>query len=103
VVGVDLAHQGPAFGDLHGLDAPQRRHLERRDLDSLRHVSALCADEFWDDVARDHNQRRICGLAPLYAALRVLQGHARRANLLSYEQTIDARSNVVSFAALSVT
>lgn len=103
IAGVDLAHQGPTFGDAQGLDAPRRRHLEQRDLGSLRHVSALCADEFWDHVAQDRNQRRICGLAPLYTALRVLKGHASHANLLSYEQTIDPQRNVVSFAALSVT
>jgi hypothetical protein len=61
-------------------------------------VEAGDAGGFFQAVARDGDRRRICGLPPIYAALRVLGGH--RGRLLRYGQWADP-NRTVSFAALA--
>lgn len=77
IAGVDLAHVGRKFGD----DAPDDAvlaDLEKADRRSLALAAATDAEGFWDDVTADGNARKVCGLAPMYCALRLLEGHRGR-------------------------
>ncbi|BDG08677.1 AmmeMemoRadiSam system protein B [Anaeromyxobacter paludicola] len=95
VAGADLAHVGPMYGDeaaptpeaLAGLAAEDRRtlaFLERGD-----------PGGFHRDATLDDARRRLCGVAPIYAAMRAAGAGAR---LIHYGQWSDGTDSV-SFAA----
>jgi AmmeMemoRadiSam system protein B len=108
VAGADLAHVGPRFGDAIAYDEARRGALERSDRGSLEHATSLDAGAFWADVARDLDERRVCGLAPIWTLLRAFRGAgggsgsgASAARVLHYEQTVDADDgSIVSHAAV---
>ncbi len=100
VAGADLAHVGPRFGDARPLDDAQRRALERTDRVSLEHATSGDAAGFWTHVAGDLDERRVCGLAPIWSLLHTLPSGATGA-LLHYEQTVDGDDgSIVSHAAV---
>jgi AmmeMemoRadiSam system protein B len=100
VAGADLAHVGPRFGDEHPYDEGQRAGLEQVDRASLERAAAVDAPGFWAHVARDLDDRRVCGLAPIWSLLRSLATGAR-GRVLHYEQTVDADDgSIVSHAAM---
>jgi len=97
---VDLAHMGPMYDQPEGLDEAGEKKLEADDRGLLGHVEAGDAEAFFSAVARDGNARNVCGVAPVYVALRLGEG---RGDLLRYGQgRIHPESgSVVSFAALA--
>jgi AmmeMemoRadiSam system protein B len=100
VAGADLAHVGPRFGDSAPYNAPQRKALEKADRESIERAEAGDAAGFWEHVARDLEDRRVCGLAPIWSLLRSM-GEAARGKLLHYEQTVDKEDgSIVSHAAV---
>lgn len=101
VAGADLAHVGPRFGDPNPYGAEERSALERADRASLEHAIALDAQGFWKHVAADLEQRRVCGLAPIWSLLRTLGKGGGAGKVLHYEQTVDAEDgSIVSHAAV---
>ena len=72
VAAADLAHVGPAFGDAEPLDADDRARLARADERLLASVCLGDADGFFGQLRAERDQRRICGLAPIYLMLRFL-------------------------------
>jgi hypothetical protein len=102
VAGADLAHVGPRFGDARPHDAAARHELGARDRDSLDRALDRGASSIFQHVVEDLDTRRVCGVGPIYSLLRSLDGDARAAELLHYEQTIDADDgSIVSHAALA--
>jgi AmmeMemoRadiSam system protein B len=100
VAGADLAHVGPRFGDEHPYDAEGRGNLERQDRCSLDLATSHDPSGFWAHVARDLDERRVCGLAPIWSLLRALPTGAV-GRLLHYEQTVDeGDGSIVSHAAV---
>jgi MEMO1 family protein len=101
VAGADLAHVGPRFGDAKAFDTRQRRTLEERDRDSLRVALPSSPGDFWSHVVSDLDERRVCGLAPIYSLLRVVDDASEPA-VVHYEQTIDDDDgSIVSHAGVS--
>ncbi len=99
VAGVDLAHVGRKFGDGFDPDAGTLKDLETADRKSLARACALDADGFWDDVMADGNARKICGLAPVYVALKVLKD--ARGEVKAYGSDFRPDENyVVTFAGV---
>jgi AmmeMemoRadiSam system protein B len=95
VAGADLSHVGPLYGDPRPFS---RRELAALAEEDRRTLSLLCAGDaeaFHRDAMRDDDRRRICGTAPIYAALRA---SGARPRLLHYEQWTDGMDSV-SFAA----
>ncbi|MFQ5593384.1 MAG: AmmeMemoRadiSam system protein B [Anaerolineae bacterium] len=76
----DLAHAGPAFGDPQPLDWTDRARIQAAD-DEL--IGAMCngdAEAFFGLVRAAGDRYRICGLPPIYLAMRYLDGaHGTRA------------------------
>jgi AmmeMemoRadiSam system protein B len=100
IAGADLAHVGPRFGDARGYDEGQRRSLETADRASLERAASLETSAFWEDVAKDLDTRRVCGLAPIYSLLHALPG-GLEGRTLHYEQTVDdGDGSIVSHAAV---
>lgn len=97
IAGADLAHVGPRFGDLDEITPDRLREVERADLAMLGAVEVGDARAFFDSAACDGDQRRVCGLSPIYALLRVL-GRSRGA-VKRYAQWPDPQGTV-TFASV---
>lgn len=101
VAGADMAHVGPRFGDARPHDAGQRAALEQTDRQSLGFATATDEGAFWEHVAADLEERRVCGLAPIFSLLDVLPD-AVRGEVLHYEQNVDPEDgSIVSHASLA--
>lgn len=101
VAGADLAHVGPRFGDPSAYTEGQRALLDSADHASLDRATSLDAEGFWVDVSRDLDARRVCGLAPIWSLVSVLQATGATGRVLHYEQTIDQTDgSIVSHAAV---
>jgi hypothetical protein len=68
----DLAHVGPAFGDREGVSDQDRERLESSDRELVEAIANGDADGLFSLVRRDGDRDRICGLSPIYIALRLL-------------------------------
>lgn len=101
IAGADLAHVGPRFGDPEPVSEEQRVRIEREDRRMLEAVTSGGGQAFFESVARDRDRRRICGLSPIYATLRVLAGGDGPAPgmLKRYAQWPDPQG-LVSFASV---
>jgi AmmeMemoRadiSam system protein B len=74
VVGsVDLAHVGPAFGDLFAMDEGRRARLRAEDGALMAEILNGDAAGFFDRIRAVQDRNRICGFAPLYFMLRYLE------------------------------
>ena len=98
IAGADLAHVGPRFGDAVPVSKTERARIEREDRDMLAAVEAGDAEAFFTSVARDDDRRRICGLSPIYALLRLAGGRTRGA-LRHYGQWPDPQG-LISYASV---
>ena len=95
VASADLAHVGPAYGDPRPPTPAELAALADRDRRTLAFVSSGDATGFHRDATDDDARRRLCGVAPIYAAMRASGASAR---LLHYGQWTDGTDSV-SFAA----
>jgi len=99
IAGADLAHLGPRFDDADALDSPALELLEAEDRLTLGHVERGDARRFFRSVSHDGNRRRICGLTPIYMALKWAGGAPGVVH--AYHQWLEEGS-VVSFAAATI-
>jgi AmmeMemoRadiSam system protein B len=95
VAGADLAHAGPLYGDPGPLTPSEAERLDADDRRTLAFLEAGDADGFHRDAVRDDERRRLCGTAPIYAAMRAA---GRGARVLHHERWTDGVDSV-SFAA----
>jgi hypothetical protein len=99
VASADLAHVGGQFGDPWPVTPGRLREIAAADREALDAVVSGDAEAFFQRVARDGDRRRVCGLPPIYAALRLL--HPAEGRLLKYGQWPDP-SGTVTFAAAAL-
>jgi hypothetical protein len=97
---VDLAHIGPRYGD--GFTPHRGTVAEHMAADGrlLELLEACRPSELIGELCRDHNRRRVCGLAPLYVLARVLQGKAVGHRLHHSSATVDHQHSFVTFASM---
>lgn len=101
VMGADFAHVGPRFGDPEPFDVAQREALAQRDRDSINRMTTLDAPGFYEHVREDLETRRVCGLGPIYTALRVLP-ETSAGEVLHYAQCVDPQEgSIVSHASIA--
>jgi AmmeMemoRadiSam system protein B len=102
VLGVDMAHVGPRYGDPHAVSAHDGHMTDVASRDRARIARLLEGDArgFWDLVeAGGEDDLKWCGSSALYTFASALP--AARGELLHYEQwNIDDRS-VVTFGGLA--
>jgi AmmeMemoRadiSam system protein B len=98
VAGADLAHVGPRFGDEWRVGRSELARVEVEDRALLDHVARGDAEGFFAEAVRQQDRNRICGLAPIYALLRIQPGGPGR--LLHYGQWPDP-DGTVTFASVS--
>jgi len=100
IAGADLTHVGKRFGDQIDLSSTLLRVIEMRDTEMLAYVEKLDADGFYTSIQKDGDDRKICGLPPIYTMLKVMD--ASNGKLLKYYQAHEYDTDsVVSFASLS--
>ena len=68
----DLAHVGPAFGDAAPVDAVGRASVAAQDAESIAAICKGDASGFLALSRSERDRRRVCGLSPIYLALRLL-------------------------------
>ena len=97
---MDFAHVGPQFGDENPVDEARLEELAQADGKSLEAVCRGDAEAFYWSVAEDGDVRNVCGLAPVYTMLRVLDDC--KGEVLRYSQWPDPNGTVTfSSVALS--
>jgi MEMO1 family protein len=102
VLGVDMAHMGPRYGDALAVRAHDgsMTNIESRDRSRLDRITAGDAGGFWKLVhERGADDLKWCGSSPLYSFLRACPG--TRGRILNYDQWNIDDTSVVTFAALS--
>jgi hypothetical protein len=98
IAGADLAHVGRRFGDPFDINDRVIRRVEGRDREDMQYVLTGNALRFYHSVLRDQNQRRVCGLNCIYAALRAVDGAGGQGAMLHYDYAHDPAGGIVSFA-----
>ncbi|HWH80533.1 MAG TPA: AmmeMemoRadiSam system protein B [Candidatus Binatus sp.] len=99
VAGVDLAHVGKQFGDEEPVTEDFLKWVEAEDHKLVDRLSALDAPGFFNEIAKDEDKRKICGFAPLYSLIHLLDGS--RGNHLHYDQAFTPETgSAVTFASL---
>jgi len=100
IASADLAHVGKRFGDQIELSPTLLRVIEMRDREMLDYVEKLDAEGFYSAIQKDGDDRKICGLSPIYTTLKTMD--ASNGKLLKYGQAPDYNTDsVVSFASMS--
>ena len=80
IAGVDLAHVGSEFGDREPVTEDFLKWVEREDHKLIERLGALDAPGFFNEVAKDGDRRKICGFAPLYSLIHLLDGAKRKSS-----------------------
>ena len=70
----DLSHVGPAFGDRQPINNINQRSLAIKDAESIKAIDAIDSSTFLDISRKESDQRKICGIPPIYIALKLLAG-----------------------------
>jgi AmmeMemoRadiSam system protein B len=99
VAGVDLAHVGKQFGDRQPITADFLKWVATEDRRLIDRLAALDAPGFFNEVAKDQDQRRICGFSPLYSLIQLLDG--TRGRTLKYSQAFTRETgSAVTFTSM---
>ncbi len=71
IAAADLAHVGPAFGDIETflVDSDGRVRVESDDKALLESITAGDRKQFFDLIKQKSDSNKICGLAPIYMTL----------------------------------
>ena len=99
IASVDFAHVGPQFGDEQPVDEARLEELAQADGKSLEAVCRGDAEAFYWSVAEDGDARNVCGLAPIYTMLRVLDDS--EGEVLRYSQWPDP-NGTVTFSSVAL-
>lgn len=101
IAGADLAHIGPKFGHNVRMSQELIGWVREKDLQMLQVVAKMDADGFYDLIAEERDARRICGLPPIWALLKLLPEESRGV-LLAYQQTYEPQTDsIVTFSAMA--
>ncbi|MDE0332190.1 MAG: AmmeMemoRadiSam system protein B [Nitrospinae bacterium] len=100
IASVDFAHVGPQFGDEDPVGEVRLKELAQADGKSLEAVCRGEAEAFYWSVAEDGDARNVCGLAPIYTMLRVLNDC--EGEVLRYSQWPDP-NGTVTFSSVALT
>ncbi|MDW8099535.1 MAG: AmmeMemoRadiSam system protein B [Anaerolineae bacterium] len=72
VAAADLAHVGPAFGDVRPLDLAMRARLRTADERLLQAIEMGNPLAFFRCIQAEQDRWRVCGLTPIYLTLRLV-------------------------------
>jgi AmmeMemoRadiSam system protein B len=96
----ELAHLGLRYGDKEPPTDFSFHRSMQRDLEMLKFVEELKADEFADFLLKEEDRRRITGFAPIYSLLRLIQ--AEKGEVLRYDRGItDQFNSTVTYVSMA--
>ena len=99
IVGGDLAHIGPRYGDAEPVIPSDLTACSEKDHAMLEPAAAGDAKGFYKYIADEGDRRNICGLPPLYAMLTLLDGI--KGKMLRYDHWFDQPTrSAVTFASM---
>ena len=103
VLGVDMAHMGPRYGDQFRAVANrgEMSTVAERDRRRMERINEGDARGFWDLVRENRDDLKWCGSAPFYTFLKSVPN--LRGETLHYEQWNIDQQSVVSFAGMQFT
>ncbi len=100
IAGVDLAHVGREFGDREPITEDFLKWVEVEDQKLIGRLAALDAPGFFNEIAKDQDKRKICGFAPLYSLIHLLDG--AKGNHLKYSQAFTPETgSAVTFTSMT--
>ena len=99
VAGVDFAHVGQKFGDQGPLTQDFLNWVESEDQRLIQALENVDHADFFAEIAKNGDQRRVCGFAPMYTFLHLVR--AKQGKLLKYAYAETAPQSAVSFASLA--
>jgi hypothetical protein len=101
IAGADLAHLGPRYGDRETWAPIRMGEEEDLDRSMLAPLAAADKEGFFQAIAAKGDQRRICGLPPIYALIEASGAH--KGELLKWAYWHDrATHSVVTFASMAM-
>jgi AmmeMemoRadiSam system protein B len=99
VAGVDFAHVGQKFGDQGPLTQEFLDWVQAEDQRLIEALEKVDHADFFAQIAKDGDRRRICGFAPMYTFLHLVD--AKQGKFLKYGCSETAPHSAVSFASLA--
>ncbi|HKA52221.1 MAG TPA: AmmeMemoRadiSam system protein B [Candidatus Binatia bacterium] len=100
VAGVDFAHVGQKFGDRGPLTQEFLDWVKAEDHRLIQALEKVDHADFFAQIAKDGDRRRICGFSPMYTFLHLVE--ATQGKLLKYDRSVEsATQSSVSFASLA--
>lgn len=104
IASVDLSHVGLRFGDSEAPDERLLENIRQRDSECLTQAMQCAPEGFFQKLSQNNNCYHICGGAPIYTFLAMLEGKQLAGSLLKYEQSPEAETqSVVTFATMTFT
>ncbi|MHC1743827.1 MAG: AmmeMemoRadiSam system protein B [Syntrophobacteraceae bacterium] len=98
---VDLAHVGPRYGDGFEPDISTVTEHLAADRMLIEDLERCDAGGFMHRIQREHNRRKVCGVAPLYMLAKILEGRASGRMLHHAHATVDSQKSFVTFASMA--
>jgi AmmeMemoRadiSam system protein B len=99
IISGDLAHIGPKFRDPSPVDRRQLEHSRRQDEALIGAAERVDLDGYFQVIAQEGDERRICGLPPTWLTLSAARPSSGR--LTHYGQYVDPEGDEsVSFASM---
>ncbi|MCC6141225.1 MAG: AmmeMemoRadiSam system protein B [Nitrospira sp.] len=96
----ELAHLGMRYGDKEPPTDFSFHRSMQHDLEMLKPVEELKADEFANYIIKEQDQRRISGFAPIFSLLRLIE--AEKGEVLRYDRGItDQYNSTVTYASMA--
>jgi len=99
----NFAHVGPIYSSSKPVDAAEQDRIRETDSAVLETIQKTDSRAFWQSILKTVNENKICGVAPIYCTLRLLEllNRAVGGQLLSYEQAVDEETrSCVTFASV---
>lgn len=100
VASAELAHIGMRYGDSSPPTDFYFHRCMQTDLEMLKHVEEGNPQAFAEFIAKEEDQRRIWGFAPIYTLLRLIEGG--KGEVLRYDRGIaDQFNSTVTYASMA--
>ncbi len=99
IAAADLAHVGPAFGG-KALELQDHARLKHEDEQLIESICSGDAETFLDIIMRSNDHNNVCGVAPIFLAMKILA--PLQGSLLAYEHcpADDEHHSTVSVCSL---
>ena len=82
----DLSHMGPAFDPREGLNDEEFTQIENSDRESLSFIETGNVDSFFELSSKEQDERKLCGLSPIYFMGKILDTDQWEGFTIDYQQ-----------------